>query len=182
MAELFRVALTADQELAPAPTQAHGEGAVRWDAEAGILTFDLHLTGVDFAPIGGEGRGTVATADDVTNFHLHNAARGEAGAVVFNPTTPISDADGIQVAQNPDGSWDVHGVWVITDPALASVATFADLLTGAKPGDDVPLYFNVHTTGVPTGEVRGQWVAVAEEGRPLHAHAYHSSWADAVLT
>jgi len=80
MAELFHVSLTPDQELAPAPSRAHGEGHVYWHAEAGLLTFDLHVTGVDFAPLGGLGEGTEATADDVTNLHLHNAARGEAGA------------------------------------------------------------------------------------------------------
>ena len=159
MAEVFHVSLTGDQEVTPNQTQAHGEGTIRWNAEAQTATYHLHFSGVDFAAAAGKGQATEAAADDVTNFHTHNAARGEAGPVAFGPITPVTDADDLKITQNEDGSWDVRGKWETTDPAPTSIADFARILTDAKPGDDVPLYFNVHTAGIPTGEIRGQWVA-----------------------
>lgn len=45
-----------------------------------------------------------------------------------------------------------------------SAASFADALSAATAGSDVPLYFNVHTTAFPAGEIRGQWVASENGG------------------
>jgi hypothetical protein len=111
----------------------------------------------------------------VTNMHVHNAPRDVAGPVIFGQIAPAHDNDDLHiveletmdVAPNGDGSWIVSGAWDPNDPAVVSITTFADALTAATPGEDVPLYFNVHTTTFPAGEIRGQWVGAAlnnEEG------------------
>jgi serralysin len=179
MAELFHVTLTGDQELPSVQTQAHGEGTVRWDPEAQTATYHLHFTGVDFSNYATNGRhkgGTEDTVDDVINLHTHNAPRGYAGPVVFGPINPVSDADDLKITYNKHGDyWDVRGVWETTDPAPTSIADFATILNNAPPGDDVPLYFNVHTTGHTTGEIRGQWVAIEDEHHG-HGHGHGHGW------
>src|SRR5215213_9626233 len=73
------------------------------------------------------------------------------------------------IVTNPDGSWTVHGVWELTDPASIPITTFAPVLSSATPppagsstvGSPVPLYWDIHTTAFPSGEMRGQLVPTA---------------------
>jgi Ca2+-binding RTX toxin-like protein len=73
---------------------------------------------------------------------------------------------------NADGSWSVSGRWETTDtvpitnsfPASTGLpGTFAGAFDSAVVGSDIPLYFNVHTVRFPTGEIRGQLVAIADD-------------------
>ncbi|MBX6744074.1 MAG: CHRD domain-containing protein [Acetobacteraceae bacterium] len=159
MANLFTVTLSGDQETPPNSSTASGSGTVRWDETAGTASYEFTVRGVDFGPVLGMAPQTETTDDDVTNAHFHNAARGVAGPVVFGQINPAQDNDDLHIALNDDGSWTISGVWEPTDPANVSITTFADTLSAATPGADVPLYYNIHTTPFPAGEIRGQLVA-----------------------
>ena len=161
MANSFTLFFTGDQEVPPVHTEASGTGTVSWDGAALTAAYEFTVSGVDFGPVLGMDAQTETTADDVTIMHVHNAPRGVAGPVVFGQIGPAQDADDLSIVLNDDGSWTVSGVWEATDPANVSIADFAEALDAAADGSDAPLYFNVHTTAFPAGEVRAQWVAEA---------------------
>jgi serralysin len=163
MATAFRITLTGDQEVPPNGSPARGVGTVIFDPMAVAATYSLRYTGLDFGPALGLPSQTATTADDVTSHHVHNAARGANGSVVFGQINPAHDNDDLVVAPNADGSWTVSGRWETTDPATVSISTFASQLDTAQIGSDVSLYFNAHTTAFPMGEIRGQWVAIAND-------------------
>jgi hypothetical protein len=175
MATLFTVAMTGNQETPPNASTASGSGVVHWDPATNTASYEIVVRGLDFGPVRGLPEQTATTADDVTNMHVHNAARGVAGPVIFGQIGPAQDNDDLSIVQlktfdvtpNGDGSWIVSGSWDPADPAGVSITAFADTLIAATSGQDVPLYFNVHTTTFPAGEIRGQWVGAAlnnEEG------------------
>lgn len=159
MANLFTVTLSGDQETPPNNSTASGSGTVRWDATTNTASYEFTVRGVDFGPVLGMGPQTETTNDDVTNAHFHNAARGVAGPVVFGQINPAQDNDDLSVVLNDDGSWTISGIWETTDPANVPITNFADTLSTATPGTEVPLYYNIHTTPFPAGEIRGQLVA-----------------------
>ena len=161
MANAFALTFTGDQENPPVATTASGAGSVSWDAAARAAAYEYTVSGVDFGPVLGMEAQTETTADDVTIMHVHNAPRGANGPVVFGQIGPAQDADDLGIVLNDDGSWTVSGVWETTDPANASIDTFAETLDLAFAGLEVPLYSNIHTTTFPGGEIRAQWVASA---------------------
>jgi serralysin len=147
MADTFNVTLTGDQETPPNASAANGTGMVIWDAAADTLTYDFTIKGLDFG--------------QVTAMHFHSGDEGVAGPVVFGQLNPAQDTDDFKTIMNDDGSWTVHGVWDTTDPANTPITDFADVLSSAAAGSSVPLYWNVHTTMFPNGEIRGQLDAIA---------------------
>ncbi|GEO14642.1 CHRD domain-containing protein [Microvirga aerophila] len=163
MATAFRIALTGDQEVPPSGSTARGIGTVIFDPVAVAATYSIRYTGLDFGPALGLSGQTATTADDVTSHHVHNAARGMNGSVVFGQISPPHDTDDLLIVPNADGSWTVSGRWETTDPATGSISTFANQLGSALVGSDVSLYFNVHTTAFSGGEIRGQWVTLADD-------------------
>ncbi len=163
MANGFALTFTGDQENPPVATTASGAGSVSWDAGARTAAYKFTVSGVDFGPVLGMDAQTETTTDDVTIMHVHNAPRGVAGPVVVGQIGPAQDADDLSIVLNYDGSWTVSGVWEATDPANVSITEFAEALDAAAEGSDVPLYFNVHTTAFPAGEIRAQWVAEAAD-------------------
>ena len=163
MAQTFTVDLTGTQETPPNASAASGAGTVVWDADTTTATYEFVVNGLDFGPAFGLAPQTETTADDVTAMHFHNAARGEAGPVVFGQLGPAQDAD-LQVVPNDDGSWTISGVWDTTDPASVPITNFATVLDSTPVGSDAPLYWNVHTTAFPEGEIRGQLVATEDSG------------------
>jgi serralysin len=122
------------------------------------LAYAFTFRGLDLGPARGLPPQTATTADDVTAMHFHNGARGVNAPVVFGQIGPAQDADDLGVVRNADGSWTVRGAWETTDPANASIAAFAAALDSTPVGSDAPLYWNVHTTTFPAGEIRGQLV------------------------
>jgi serralysin len=146
MADTFNVTLTGDQETPPNASAANGTGMVTWDAAADTLTYDFTIKGLDFG--------------QVTAMHFHSGDEGVAGPVVFGQLNPAQDPD-LQVLMNDDGSWTISGVWDVTDASNVPITDFASVLNSTPAGSDAPLYWNVHTTPFPAGEIRGQLVAQA---------------------
>jgi serralysin len=157
MATGFTLTFTGDQEVPPNGSAASGTGTVAWDSAALTATYEYTVTGVDFGPVLGLTPQTATTADDVTIMHVHNAARGANGPVVFGQIGPAQDGDDLRIVLNDDGSWTVSGAWEATDSANVSITEFARVLDLAFAGLEVPLYANIHTTTFPGGEIRAQW-------------------------
>jgi serralysin len=162
MAQIFTVALTGSQEVPPNASAASGIGAVVWDTATDTATYAFTFRGLDLGPALGRPPQTATTADDVTAMHFHNGARGANAPVVFGQIGPAQDADDFGVMLNADGSWTVRGAWETTDPANASIAAFAAALDSTPVGSDAPLYWNVHTTTFPAGEIRGQLAVTSD--------------------
>ncbi len=162
MAQIFTVALAGSQEVPPNASTASGIGTVVWDTATDTATYAFTFRGLDLGPALRRPPQTATTADDVTAMHFHNGARGANAPVVFGQIGPAQDADDLGVVLNADGSWTVRGAWETTDRANASIAAFAAALDSTPGGSDAPLYWNVHTTRFPAGEIRGQLVAASD--------------------
>jgi hypothetical protein len=162
MVKAFTVDLTSDQEVPPTGSDARGFGTVVWDEEANTATYSITVSGFDFVGIPGTTPETATTTDDVTGMHFHNGARGVAAPIVFGQIGPAQDTDDLRIEQHPNGAWTISGVWEATDPASTPITSFAAVLNEADRGEDVPLYFNIHTSEFPSGAIRGQLVALTE--------------------
>ncbi|HEX6977706.1 MAG TPA: CHRD domain-containing protein [Alphaproteobacteria bacterium] len=163
MSTAFRAILEGSQEVPPNQSTAQGLGTVIFDNTAVTASYSFRIEGVDYGPATGAPPQTPATEDDVVSTHFHNEARGVNGPVVFGQINPAHDDDDLAIVQNTDGSWTVSGLWETTDPANVPIDNFAADLGGAAVGSEVPLYFNVHTTQFPAGEIRGQLIAIADD-------------------
>jgi len=135
-----------------------GGGNFQWDYEVTIspeLNFS-NVTGMPGLDNGGR---------QVTGFHIHNAARGVNGSVIYGLYGPDHDNDDDVVAVlNGDNSTTFTGSWGPTDgnPVGNINGHATNFLLPAVAGEDVPFYFNAHTSINPGGETRGQIVAVPE--------------------
>ena len=156
--------LSADQEVqGGGDPDASGTSELLLNEFGDALSYSLTVSGLDFGQFIGDGAPqTEDTSDDVTRIHLHSAPRGENGDVAFGlidlvlPAADGQDNDDLQITQNADGSVTLQGIWELTDPALISLSEFVDSIQNAESGADIPLYWNVHTTGSPGGAIRGQ--------------------------
>ena len=143
MATTFSVTLTGAQETPPNSSTANGTGTLTWNAAANALTYDFIVRGLNFG--------------QVTSMHFHSGAAGMASPIAFGQLNPAQDTDDFMTTMNADGSWTVHGVWEMTDLAASiPITNFAPVLSSATVGSPVPLYWDVHTTMFPNGEIRGQ--------------------------
>ena len=163
MSTAFRAVVEGTQEVPPNGSTASGLGTVIFDSVAVAASYSFRIEGVDYGPATGGPAQTPTTLDDVISTHFHNQVRGVNGPVVFGQINPAQDNDDLAIVQNTDGSWTVSGRWETTDPANVSIADFAATLGSAAVGSEVPLYFNVHTTQFPAGEIRGQLITIADD-------------------
>ena len=121
------------------------------------------VSDLDFGAFVGDGTPqTEDTNDDVTRIHIHNASRGENGPIAFGlidlvaPDFDNQDSDDLTIVTNADGSTTLTGVWEESDPASINLSNFVGDIRDGLAGDDVALYWNVHTPEFPAGEIRGQ--------------------------
>jgi hypothetical protein len=143
-------------------TAATGVSSLSLNEAGDALSYSLTLSGLDFGALLGTDPTTPDPGDDVTRIHIHSGAPGENGPVAFGlfdlvaPEAGGQDADNLTVTENPDGSVTLSGIWEDTDPALIPLSEFIDDIRSAEPGEDLDLYWNVHTEQFPGGEIRGQ--------------------------
>jgi len=170
MSTVFLVNIAGSNEVPARTTTASGVGLAVFDSDAVALDYSFVIQGVDFGPATGTPSQTTATDDDVTRMHFHNNVEHVNGPIVFAlienqppPAQPPADNDDLSILLNADNSWSVSGRWETTDPAGSSISNFAGVLGSATVGTAVPLYFNVHTSEFPGGEIRGQLVAIAND-------------------
>ena len=162
MSTAFRVLMNGGQEVPPNASAAGGLGTVVFDDTAVTASYLVTVRGLDFGPVLGQPAQTAAPGDDVTILHVHNAPPGASGGVVFGQIGPAHDADDFSAAIQPSGRTVFQGLWETTDGGTG-IATFAPALGAATLGSTVDLYFNVHTSAFPGGEIRGQWECIATD-------------------
>ncbi|GJL49972.1 MAG: hypothetical protein NPIRA01_11990 [Nitrospirales bacterium] len=168
----FTAFMNSSQEIAPAgltnsPLTGLAQLQLRQISGTYALSFMITVdSGFDFQgfgtpnPMGGE---------LVSALHFHNQDRGSNGPVVFGIFGPSSDLDGDTMTQvNTNGTTTVTGEWDQTEGnGGATLTDFLPSLLNAQPGQDVPLYLNLHTANDPSGVIRGQLAAVPEPGTLL---------------
>ncbi|MEM9605526.1 MAG: CHRD domain-containing protein [Pseudomonadota bacterium] len=115
--ELFRTTLAGEQEVPPVTTTATGTGYLTLNRTSGAVRAVLRTTGVD----------------DATLAHVHQAARGANGGVLF----------GLEQDSGTAGIWRSPAGQTLDADGIAALTTSG-------------LYYNVHTPANPGGELRGQ--------------------------
>ncbi|MFN0193742.1 MAG: CHRD domain-containing protein [Aestuariivirga sp.] len=135
----FTANLTGAQETPPNASTATGTATGALNLDQTRFTFTVTVTGIDI-----DGLQTPGTnLDNMSGFHIHRAAAGVPGGIVYNPDL---DGEFIEnaVAGTLTSGWDTaEGLSGINLTALTSGGT----------------YFNVHTVAFPGGEIRGQILA-----------------------
>ena len=135
-AHQFEAQLSGDHEVPPVETDASGEARFKPDRNRTQVTYQLEVENIS----------------GVLQAHIHLGAPGENGppvAFLFGP-----DPDGIDVDDSEKIAQGVITAGDLIGP-LAGM-TIADLLDEMQRGN---AYVNVHTTGTPSGEIRGQVLA-----------------------
>lgn len=142
-ATLFESTLTGDQEVAgsppgpftPAPTGSPGIGTATLELTGNpgswVLEYEINYSNL--------------LSEIATPFaHIHNAASGENGPVVHN----LDGADQPPISGSTSGT--IIGDWRFDDVENPLTNQLAQELFNNN------LYFNIHTTEFPSGEIRGQ--------------------------
>lgn len=167
----FVTILDSAQEVSPniSTSPAAGFGTLNLFGTPGnySLQYTLTIAGLDLGPLTDSDPNTnPSDPNDVRNFHIHNAARGVNGGVVYGIFGPDHDVNNnVSVIIDPNGSATISGSWDAVDGNPAgNINTFGPILAALMPGQDAPLYFNFHTVEFTGGAIRGQIVAVPEPG------------------
>ena len=166
-ATLFESNLNSTQEVDPGgqtDSAATGFSSLELIEESGIFSLKYSLTissEINFEPLdNGTPVDQITDDNDATLLHIHNAARGVNGPVVFGIFNPNDDNDP-NITFNDNGTTTISGVW---DPDEGSepLSNFVGQLVDAVPGEELDLYWNLHTVADPAGVIRGQIFAVAD--------------------
>ena len=120
--------LTGSQQVADVNTPANGTANFQFNAAAGTFDLDLFVAGMELT--------NTSTMPELTASHIHAAAPGVDGPVIF--TLPLSS-----YVVEPGGLR-----LTLTNQTFPA-ANIADLLAGNT-------YFNLHSAANPPGEIRGQ--------------------------
>lgn len=152
-ATIFRADLTGAQEVPSVVTSAFGSASLVLNDAMTELSYEVTVKGLDFG-----GFFTADPNDNLTRIHIHDGNAGVNGPILFGILSPAHDLDMLTIMLPATDEVKFTGKW-----------NAADVLNGAAPlGTQLAdlfsegLYFNVHTTGRPGGEIRGQIYQVPE--------------------
>lgn len=139
------------------PTESSATGNVTLELnDAGDIKYSLTVTGLDFGElVESELAQTPENElDDVTKIHIHAGESGTNGSHAFNILDPNEQQESdLSITLNDDGSTTISGVWNQSEQEIPEdLSNFIEY--GGAPESDY--YFQVHTTGNETGEIRGQ--------------------------
>ena len=156
--------LDGEQEVEPGDDGASGTSQLILNQYGDALGYQLTVFDLDFGAFIGDGTPQTEedTSDDVTRLHIHTGERGENGPVALglidlvDPAADGQDSDDLLISPNDDGSTTITGIWEETDLALTPLSEFVDEINNAQPGEDLGLYWNIHTNAYPAGAIRGQ--------------------------
>lgn len=126
-ATTFSAVLSGDQEVPPIVVSGSGSATFTLSADQTELTFEMSASGLT---------GPLAAA------HLHNAAAGVNGAIVFSLMDFITDIGG--------------QITISGSTRLSEWTGVGDALGELQGGN---IYVNLHTADHPPGELRGQVIA-----------------------
>lgn len=135
----FVATLDGAQEVPPRTTTGSGSatGLLTGDPGSYVFTYTINYGGLT---------GTIASPFA----HIHNAPAGSNGPIVHD----LDGANAAPIAGSTSGT--ITGDWRFDDASKPLTDALAMLLIG---GD---MYFNIHTTAFPGGEIRGQLSAIPE--------------------
>ena len=143
----------------PANSIAKGTSKLTLNAAGDALEYSVTVSGIDFGAALGTAPMTPQTDDDLVFAHIHAGPRGVNAPVIFTlidgaKGENTDDKDDRKIVRNADNSVTFSGVWEQTDNGKLS--RVIDQVRNAKPGQDIDLYWNFHTTKFKGGEIRGQ--------------------------
>jgi hypothetical protein len=149
-------ALSGDQEvrpgLPPVVTSASGFGTLTYNQGLGTIVVNLRVQGLTGTTVGvGPGGGPG---------HVHFGLPGMNGGIVIPVTSAPIGATSFDVTQSYTFA-SLLGFGVAAAD-VATLTTQLNGLVGASVGTPAGLYFNVHTTTYPGGEIRGNLAVVPE--------------------
>lgn len=158
---VFKAFLDSAQEVAPGGATASTATATAEMRLVGdTLRYSLFFdNSFDFGPVAADG--TPTDPNDITALHIHNNVRGANGPVVLGVINPSLEADRL-INFDLAGNVTVTGVWDNGD-GPNPFSDFIEEFRDARPGDELPLYWNLHSVADPGGVIRGQITAVVPE-------------------
>ena len=136
----YAAELRPGNEVPPPASSAFGSAFVTFDPINNVIAFETNTSGIE----------------NPTMAHIHRGAAGVNGPVVINfATSPAQIAGGRASGAGPVTTFQSGNLLPSDLTALASTSTAAGY------------YVNVHSTAVPSGEVRGQLVPANEYDIPI---------------
>jgi hypothetical protein len=159
----FVASITHDQEVSTPPVPNEGSSGTGLfvlndnNPAAPFMTYNVSLTGLDL-----NGSQTPGNANDnVSNAHIHNAIFGQNGGVVFGQIAPNHDTTPNDLIVTP-AAGTISGKWDANEGSTTLLTLLAAGAFNTDANGRTSLYYNVHTTDHPGGEIRGQLTLIPE--------------------
>ncbi len=144
--------LNGSQEVPVSPSPATGFGTLTYNQGLGTIAVALRVSGLS--------SGTVGVGPGGAPAHVHLGLPGVNGAIVI----PVTNAPVGQTSFDVTQSFTFASLLAIgvTQANINLLTTQLNAATTQPQGAFAGLYYNVHTTNFPGGEIRGNLAVVPE--------------------